>query len=272
MVYKKANGEFAKLGDKWIEPVSKDVDVVVLMSKRAKSHKLRRTLAYSLFSINRRLAKRGFNTRYALVGFGGNGMMEEAHVHTIGGNVFSDAGLVSSVIKEMKYNGKSTDNNDAYEAISLASKLHFRPGARKIFVLFNFDEFKPSFFGPTLDETMNDLKGRANATFIVFDDFKFMPYGKSRVIGQTETRVYLSPDYLAVPIEDYKMPRSEFTKLVRVSDGGMFRNEFRPTESKIMVTAVVDALLDKLNTGKSGVQCCRLYYYPKCKTTDLASC
>ena len=273
MVYKTKNGKIVKQGEKWTQPITKDVDVVVMVSERAKARSLRRTIALMIFNLNKRLVKRGFATRYSLVGFGGDKVHEEPHVQTINGRVFSTAGQLSSIIKEMPYTGEERNTNDAYAAISLASKLNFRPGARKVFVVFNFDEGKPWFFGPTLDETVADLKMRANATLIVFDNFKFRPYGKSRVIGQTESRVYLSPDYQAVPMNDFEMPHSKFTKLVRVSDGGMFINKLKRSQSKIMVTAVIDALMQPLTAQSSDVQCCRLnHYYPVCKTSNRMNC
>ena len=272
-MYKKKDGAFAKPGARWAEPLTKDVDVVVIVSERAKARSLRRTMALSLFHINRRLAKRGFNTRYALVGFGGNNAQEEPHLHTVGGNDFSDAGTVTGKVKDMPYTGEANNKNDAYAAITFASQLKFRPGARKVFILFNFDAHKPSFFGPTLDETVYNLRYKANATLIVFDNFDFMPYGKSRVVGQTETRVYLSPDYQAIPLNDFKMPRSSFTKLVRVSDGAMFINKFKLSENKIVVTAAVDALTQPLNSNISGMQCCKLRHsHPKCRISNPMKC
>ena len=273
MVYKTKSGKIVKQGDKWTQPITKDVDVVVMVSERAKARSLRRTLALMIFNLNKRLEKRGLATRYSLVGFGGDKVHEEPHVQTINGQVFSTVGQLSSIIKEMPYTGEERNTNDAYAAISLASKLNFRPGARKVFIVFNFDEGKPWFFGPTLDETVANLKMRANATLIVFDNFKFRPYGKSRVIGQTESRVYLSPDYQAVPMNDFAMPDSKFTKLVRVSDGGMFINKLKMSQSKIMITAVTDALMQSLTAQTSAVQCCRLnHYYPVCKTSNRMTC
>ena len=271
-MYKKKDGQFAKPGDKWTEPITKDVDVVVIVSERTRAQSLKRIMALSLFNLDRRLAKRNLNTRYALVGFGGNEVHEEPHTHTMGGSEFSDVATVSGKIKEMPYTGKENNRNDVYAAITFASNLRFRPGARKVFVFFNFDAHKPCFFGPTFDETVYYMRYKANATLIVFDDFDFMPYGDSRVIGQTESRVYLSPYYQAVPLKDFKMPRSSFTKLVRISDGAMFINNFKYYEVKMVVTAVTDALTQPLS-NTSGVQCCKLrYMHPKCRISDPMKC
>ena len=272
-MYKKNDGTFAKPGDKWSEPITKDVDVVVIVSERAKAQSLRKAMASSLYYIERRLASKGLNTRFALVGFGGSKIQEEPHLHTMGGNEFSDIGTVSGRVKQMPYTGEAENRNDVYAAITFASNLRFRPGARKVFILFNFDAHKPCFFGPTFDETVYYLRHKANATLIVFDNLDFMSYENSRVIGQTKSRVYLKRYFQAVVLKSIKMPRSSFTKLVRISDGAMFNNKFEKSESKVMVTAVSDALMQSLSSHTSGTQCCKLRCkHPKCKISDPLKC
>lgn len=269
-MYKKKDGSFAKPGDKWSEPITEDVDVVVIVSERTKAQNLRLAMATSLYYIERRLRRRGLSTRFALVGFGGSKIQEEPHLHTMGGNEFSDIGTVSGKVKQMPYTGEAENKNDAYAAITFASNLRFRPGARKMFILFNFDSHKPCFFGPTFDETVYYMRHKANATLIVFDNFDFKPYKNMHVIGQTKSRVYLKRYYQAVPSKNIKMPRSSFTKLVRISNGAMFNNNFEYRASKVMATAVAETLTP---SDASGMQCCKLRMkHPKCKISDPLKC
>ena len=273
VMFKKKDGTFAKAGEKWVEPVTKDVDVVVLVSERAIVQSMRRNIALSMFYLERRLNKQGLNTRFALVGFGGDEVHEEPHLHTMGGNEFSDIGTVTRKIKEMPYTGATKNKNDAYAAIAFASNLRFRAGAKKVFVLFNFDKHMPCFFGPTFDETVYSLRYKANATFVVFDKFDFKPYKGIRVIGQSESRVYLSPYSEIVSSKDIKLPRSSFTKLVHISDGAMFINKFNQDEVKMVTTAVSDAVMQSLKTRTSEVQCCKLRFkHPKCRISDPLKC
>ncbi len=254
-----------KFEDEWVQPMKKDVDVVVLVSERKSVRKIRRTIATMLYYVNKDLEYKGFNTKYAVIGFGGKGVNEKPHFLMRRGQFFRNAAEMTSMVKEIPFTGDSSNTNDAYDAINMASKMQFRPGARKVFMLFNFDEQKSGFFGPSLDETVKVVERKADATLLVFDDFKFKTYGKSGVIGQTSDRVYLSPDFQAVPMADYEMPRSAFTELARSSNGGLFLNKFRPAELKVMVTAVSDALVEPLTSSMQS-QLCRVGRTANCKT------
>ncbi len=273
MTYTKDNGETVKQGEEWTQPLKNDVDLVVMISERKNVRKMRRTIATMLYYVNKGLEKKGFNTRYALIGFGGNGVHEKPHYHVRRGKFFRSAADLTSLIKELPYTEESNNTNDVFAAIKLASKLQFRPGARKVFLMFNFDEPKSCFFGPSMEETIANLKHKANATLLAFDDFNFKSYGKSGVIGQTVNRVYLSPDFQAVPMADYEMPRSAFTELARVSNGGLFLNKFKPAQLKIMVTAVSDALIEPVTQNRLSCQQCKMAYKTViCKTNNRMTC
>eukprot|EP00794_Sanderia_malayensis_P008123 gene8123-8993_t len=270
VTYTMESGKIVRKGEEWVQPLKNYVDVVVMISERKAVRKMRRTIATMIYYVNKGLEKKGFNTRYALIGFGGNGVHEKPHYHTRRGQYFRNAADMSSLIKELPYTGESSNSNDVFAAINLASAMQMRPAARKVFMMFNFDQPKTCFFGAGMAAA--ELKRKANATLLVFDNFDFKSYGKSRVIGQTASRVYLSPDFQAVPMSDYEMPQSAFTELARESNGGLFLNKFKPAEMKVMVTAVSDALIEPVTQNKLQCQKCKLSWKVQCKTTDRMTC
>ena len=272
-MHKKSDGTFVKRGEKWTQPITNDIDVVIIMSERAKARNLKIQIALAIRRIDRRLVKRELKTRYALVGFGGDKVQEKPHTHTMRGKAFADVSEVSRKVKGISFTGLPTNRNDIYGAISHASNLKFRPGARKLFILYNFDENKPCFFGPTLDETVHNLKFKANATLIAFDNFQMEPYENNKVIGQSKSRVYLRQPFKAVRVNDVQMPRSSLTKLVRISDGAMFVNKFGAYENKIFGFSVADVLTQSFESQVSRFQCCKMSYkHPKCRIANPMKC
>merc|ERR1719495_2611645 len=128
-----------KIGDSWQQNTSdKEIDVVVLVSQRRGTDK--HQIAKTLHSLQKTFKANKFDSRYALVGFGGKGVHEEAHVHALGHGfgVFSNSNhLRKEIAKNMPFEGEGDVSNDAYHAIVLASKQSFRPAAHKVFIIFN---------------------------------------------------------------------------------------------------------------------------------------
>merc|ERR1711962_1636257 len=177
------------------------------------------------------------NVRYALVGFGGAGVHEAAHVHAL-----------RTEIKSMPFEGKGDVTNDGYHAIMTANRLKFRPGAQKVFIMVR----------------------EANAPLFVFDDVSFQRFGQrvGRVIGQTERKLYTSNTLKGITSKDLEMPASEFKQLVLLSKGGLFSNAIKnPKQTSVSlhdaVTRWVKAdmtqckrcLLRGLWTGQSRAVC-----------------
>merc|ERR1711962_1474350 len=158
------------------------------------------------------------NVRYALVGFGGAGVHEAAHVHAL-----------RTEIKSMPFEGKGDVTNDGYHAIMTANRLKFRPGAQKVFIMFNTMPHKAHPTGPSYDETKFIMAREANAPLFVFDDVTFQRFGQKvgRVIGQTERKLYTSNTLKGITSKDLEMPASEFKQLVLLSKGGLFSNAIK---------------------------------------------
>lgn len=71
--------------------------------------------------------------RYAVVAFGGQPPFDVARSIVVNNNVFTDVTKLQSYFDHIHISNGT--NHDLFEAISFASKLHFRPGASKTFIL-----------------------------------------------------------------------------------------------------------------------------------------
>merc|ERR1712142_1215696 len=124
----------------WTVKPTKMIDVVVMVSQHTNMNKLKRPIAATMLALHKNLRTQGkFNVRYALVGFGGSGVHEAAHVHALrrGQSIFGYVHDVRTEIKSMPFEGKGDVTNDGYHAIMTANRLKFRPGAEKVFIMFN---------------------------------------------------------------------------------------------------------------------------------------
>ena len=229
-----------------------------------------------IFNLDKTLTGNGYLTRYALIGFAGDGVYERPHYRTPDGNMFNDATTVATTIKNMLYTGTSENFNDVYSPLVLASLLRFRPSAERFFLLINSDTYKPCWYGPTLDETIMSVKHESNATLFAFDNFNFKSVSEGKVIGQTEKKVYLYP-YQVLPLST-ELPRSPFTKLVKLTDGGMFTNKLKSSQEKIVEKALTDSFLQILKTNTQSCKSCRLergcggQALPVCRNDNRVKC
>merc|ERR1712002_760857 len=115
---------------------------------------LRPKLTDTVDELNNILTNGKFDTRYALVGFGGAGIFERAHTHTLrmGKKLFGSILELKRELKSLKFDGDDSTTNDGYHAILTASKMQFRPAAQKIFIMLNSEPQTSHNTGPSLDE------------------------------------------------------------------------------------------------------------------------
>lgn len=215
----------------WTMKPTKMIDVVVMVSQHTNMNKLKRPIAATMLNLHKNLRTQGkFNVRYALVGFGGSGVHEAAHVHALrrGASIFGYVHDLRTEIKNMPFEGQGDVTNDGYHAIMTANRLKFRPGAEKVFIMFNTVPHKSHPTGPSYDETKFIMAREANAPLFVFDSVNFQKFGPEnsvgRVIGQTERKVYTTTNLKGITSKDLQMPASEFRQLVLLSKGGLFSN------------------------------------------------
>jgi hypothetical protein len=220
-----------KVGSSWTQkPLKRAVDVVVLVSERTTVGPVRNLFAKTVSNINLRLARTGYkNVRFALIGFGGHEEHEKAHIHPLNGKIFAKMPALAKEIKTMPYSGEGQDTNDAYHAILKASALKFRPGASRVFIMYNTVPHVSHEHGPTYDEAMHSLVNEANATLFVLDKLVFKNLKKHTIIGQSNGKMYTSESTI-LPLPEVELPASEFKQMVKATNGGLFSNKIRKSK------------------------------------------
>jgi len=231
------------VNSEWVQKAGKAIDVVVMISQNKNMQPLKKNIAQTMFQVHKLMKNNKFNIRYALVGFGGEGVHEAAHSHPLrrGPSVFGYIMDLKKEIKSMPFKGTTKNTNDGYHAILTASNLKFRPNAEKIFVLFNSEPHNSHSSGPSFDETKYVLAQEANAPLFVFDSLTFANVGKEvKVIGETARKIYTT-DNLEGTTKNLEMPSSEFKELVKISKGGLFSNTL--TQPKHVAVSLNDAVM-----------------------------
>jgi len=246
------------VNEEWVrKPMKSVIDVVVMVSQKRNMIKMKKRIAQTMYQLHRTLKGDNFQVRYALVGFGGQGVHEPAHSHPLrrGPSVFGYILDLNKEIKSMPYNGVEASSNDGYHAILTASRLKFRPGAEKIFIMFNSEPHLSHESGPSFDETQYILANEANAPLIVFDTINFPNLGKEagRIIGQTERRLYTTNNLQGQSSGGLDLPANEFKQLVLLSKGGLFSNMAfkKPKQAAISLHDVV------VNWIKKDIEVCK---------------
>lgn len=126
-------GRFVPLRDEQVPPAA---DVVFIVEAKPCNDRFVQTKSINLLveSINRELQDLKIrDTRYGVVAFGGAAPFDRAHSVVVGNSVFETHDRLQSFFEHIVM-GNGT-NEDIFDAITLASKLVFRPGASKTFIL-----------------------------------------------------------------------------------------------------------------------------------------
>lgn len=72
-----------------------------------------------------------------MVGFGGKGVEQQPHVHTMEGRLFNSRDKLVRVVEN--FGTEAGDHDDVMEAVHYAAKLPFRAGVAKSIVLITCD-------------------------------------------------------------------------------------------------------------------------------------
>ncbi|KFB38034.1 AGAP008807-PA-like protein [Anopheles sinensis] len=126
-------GSFVPLRD---ADVPAAADVVFIVEAKPCNERFVQTKSINLLvdSINRELQELKIrDTRYGVVAFGGAAPFDRAHSVVVGNSVFEKHDRLQPFFEHIVM-GNGT-NEDIFDAIILASKLVFRPGASKTFIL-----------------------------------------------------------------------------------------------------------------------------------------
>lgn len=244
------------------------------MSARKQAQSAKKFIASMLYNANKKIAALGLNTRYALISFGAKSKMRYgSRSHTFNGQYFSTENTIATAIKTMEYTGDSKDTNDYNDAILRATKQQFRPGASKLILLFNFDKYASSWYGPSSDEVKFALKYEANATLFAFDKFDFSSYqdGIYTALGMTRSSVFMTPGFRVVS-NTKNLPQTPFTRYVHCA-GGLFGNNFSKSTIKAYTSALSFAAKQELTSHKGKCHRCVMGRYNlRCRSDVTATC
>jgi len=220
------------VNEEWVQKAQKkQLDIVVMVSQRATMKKQRVRIAPLLTHLHRMFKNQSYSVRFSLIGFGGKGIHEPAHSQPLrrGQTVFGYIDDLRRELKSMLFNGEGESSNDAYHAILLSSKLRFRQGAEKAFIMFNSEKHVSHESGPSFDEASYILQRVANAPLFVFDSLNFPSFGNAagRVIGETTRKLYTTKKLTGVSTTGLVLPASEFKSMALSSKGGLFSNKLK---------------------------------------------
>ena len=200
--------------------MKKALDVVLLVSQKESQAKYMESFTDFLQNLHRMLKnKKKMIVRYAVIGFGGAGVSEEAHVKSFSKEAFGNLKETLSVLKNLKHDGQVEDSNDAFMAISEGANLPFRAGSSKLFVLFNGDKQSAHKLGATLDEAKYALTKEIEGTLIVFNDVTFKQKHGGKVLGQSTRSLYTNKKTIPGKFE---LPTSDYKEIIEDTDGGHF--------------------------------------------------
>lgn len=117
-------------------------DVIFVVERKVCNKNVMPNLIRLAQSIEERYAARGFvDTRYAVVGFGGDGVAEKPHVVTADGQIFSSIRALVSAIGSLSVgNGES----DPFAALTYAGQLPVRMASTQTMILVKCTTCKPN--------------------------------------------------------------------------------------------------------------------------------
>lgn len=241
------------------KPLKKALDIVILVSqKEAQKKYMNKSVNKFLNLLHSMLkTKKKMNIKYAVVGFGGAGVAEEAHVKSYNKEAFGTLKNALNIIKSMKFDGEEQTTNDAYMAISEAAGLPFRAGSSKLFVLFNANKHEAHKLGSSIDEAKYALAKEVEAALVTFQDVDFKQTGRNKVVGQSTRRLYTHKS--SVPGK-FTLPNSDYSEMVEDSQGGIFDKDLK-NEMKA-AKAVYDITNQKIKENNGKCKICKVVSSP----------
>ncbi|XP_065673744.1 uncharacterized protein LOC100199505 isoform X2 [Hydra vulgaris] len=269
-----------KINEEWNLKPTGSVDVVMLVSDRVSGKDFKKQLMKIMIQVQQFLRVNKYDTRYALIGFGGKGVHESSHIRPIGtGDIFGSSDDLLKEMKKMEFNGEDSSFNDAFEAITMASKLSFRPGASRIFILYTEDDVKSSLSGVTQIEAQHFLEKEANASLVVFQNLQTKMLAqqlKGNFIAETAHRVYSDKAPTGSQKGSQSLTNSTFKKLTDSSNGALFTTDF--TSVNIVSKSLYDVMSLNIQRVNSQCQKCVVQAKPngdpvvKCATRNDITC
>ncbi|XP_028404666.1 apolipophorins-like [Dendronephthya gigantea] len=202
---------------KWTEGGNNNVDVVLLIPETLNLQIHANNLPNFLKELQTDLSK--YNSRYAVVGFGGKSdVLRRPHIVTGGGKIFGGIEDVKSAIANMKFTSGAAN---AFEAIEYLAHLPFLPGASKVVIMMT-DQNREVMASPPLQKAIKDLDMQG-VIFNVIGPY-FQKKQHRDVLGLWKGKAMLKKDFSKERSRrsSIGLPSNVYTKLAESSQGGTF--------------------------------------------------
>ncbi|XP_026671389.1 uncharacterized protein LOC108627461 isoform X2 [Ceratina calcarata] len=189
-----AEGQFAKLEDHQV-PASTDVVFIVEGKECNRNMKENRSIEHLVSQLSKELRDQGLaDNRWSLVVFGADRVFDQPRTIVFDGQVFTKS--VARFIDYFDYVPIGDGNRDIFAAIAFASKLEFRAGVSKTFILMPCSNCEPE--NQTLDySVLNEVLLEHGVTLhILMDgDFEFEKERLNKIFyGLDATKSYTKKD------------------------------------------------------------------------------
>lgn len=134
-------GDFIRLKD---DSVPKSSDIVFIVEAKHCNRDLtgNKSIPIMVSVLSKELQAVGLtDNRYAVVAFGGTGVCDEPCNIVLNNEIFTDDKTVPQIISHLS---TGNGNSDIFSALKFASKLQFRPGVSKTFILIPCTDCNPA--------------------------------------------------------------------------------------------------------------------------------
>ncbi|XP_078574880.1 apolipophorins-like isoform X1 [Branchiostoma floridae x Branchiostoma japonicum] len=114
-------------------------DIVLVVEEKSCNRRRAPQLTDLVQYLDTQLQRKGMkDNRFALVGYGGEGVHDASHTHTIAGQMFHDARQFVLGVEALEFG--EGQNNDAFSSLRMAADYPFRTGAAKSIVILSCSE------------------------------------------------------------------------------------------------------------------------------------
>jgi len=197
------------------------------------------------------------NSRYSVVGYGGEGVMGNAHTHTMNGAIFNSPDKLLLALEG--FEAMKSGNADGLEALAFASRLPFRAGVGKTIIMIPCSACGVS--GVSYADVQQVLMQKNIHVHMLMQHNFQLTVNKedpvsAYIFGADKTRVYTRKDAGGQEVAgdtelrtQLQMPKDLCVALTTDTDGSVFNtlqwSQARPYMQKRFVDVMVRVFADK---------------------------
>jgi len=235
------DGEYFE-GDNYVidsDNLPKSADTVLVVEEKSCNERVAAKLTGVVRDMERALMAKGLrNNRFGLVGFGGEGVMNSEHSHTIDGQIMNTHDKLATAINSLRFTGEGS-NDDGLRAVRFASLYPFRTGVSKNIVLLKCSScHEKTVSYPEIQQLLLER----GITLHVLMEHQFTAKTKSPktsyIFGADSLAAYTHKDATQSQIGDTEiirqlsMPKDICVALAQQTNGSVF-NSIKLVESRV---------------------------------------